>query len=71
MVTARVVGEIARLVPWTAPFARDGGHLVFIKGQRAEQELRECQHTLARFLCTHERTVPTSTGRVVVLRVGT
>lgn len=68
-VTARAVAKLAVLVPWTAPFARDGARLVFIKGQRADQELREAKHTLARQRCVHERTTLTSTGRVVVLRV--
>ncbi|MCS6900836.1 MAG: 16S rRNA (guanine(527)-N(7))-methyltransferase RsmG [Myxococcales bacterium] len=69
-VTARAVARMNVLLSWTVPFARPGGLLLFIKGQRAEEELREARKTLDRLRCTHERTEQTSTGRVVVLRVG-
>jgi 16S rRNA (guanine527-N7)-methyltransferase len=67
-VTARAVAKIAALLPWTAPFAKAGGRLLFIKGERAGQELADAAKALRRFRCTHERTVQTQTGRVVVLR---
>jgi len=70
VVTARAVAKIEALVPWTAPFAKTGGHLLFIKGERAPEELRAAKRVLAKFYCTHERTVVGSTGRVVVLKVG-
>ena len=69
-VTARAVAKLAALLGWTAPFARDGARLVFIKGQRAELELREAKRAMKLAGCTHEHTTPTRTGRVVVLRVG-
>lgn len=69
-VTARAVAAIEALLPWTAPFARSGGRLLFIKGERAAQELEQAKRALQRFRCTHDRTVLTPTGRVVVLRVG-
>ncbi len=69
VVTARAVAKLEALVPWTAPFARPGGHLMFIKGERAPDELRDAKNVLARFRCTHERTVVGSTGRIVVLKV--
>jgi 16S rRNA (guanine527-N7)-methyltransferase len=47
---------------------KPGGLLLLIKGQRAEEELREAQKMLARHRCTHEQTQVTTTGRVVVLR---
>jgi 16S rRNA (guanine527-N7)-methyltransferase len=68
-VTARAVARLATLVPWTAPFVRPGGSLLLLKGERAEAELEEAAAVIARFGCAHERTVVTSTGRVVVLRV--
>lgn len=69
-VTARAVAKIAALLPWTAPFAKRGGRLVLIKGERAPIELAEAHKPLRRFRVTHERTVTTPTGRVVVLAVG-
>jgi 16S rRNA (guanine527-N7)-methyltransferase len=68
-VTARAVAKLSALLAWTAPFARDGGQLVLIKGQRAELELRDAKRAMKLAGCTHERTTPTRTGRVVVLRV--
>jgi 16S rRNA (guanine527-N7)-methyltransferase len=69
-VTARAVAKLAALLPWTAPFARAGGRVLLIKGERAEQELTEAARVLKKLRCVHERTTVTSTGRVVVLRVG-
>lgn len=68
-VTARAVAKLTGLLPWTAPFARDGGRLVFIKGQRVDVELDDAKRAMKLAGCTHERTTPTRTGRVVVLRV--
>ncbi|MBX3197147.1 MAG: 16S rRNA (guanine(527)-N(7))-methyltransferase RsmG [Labilithrix sp.] len=70
VVTARAVAKIAALVPWTAPFAKEGGRLLLIKGARAGVELEEAAAVLRRFRCTHEGTHETPTGRIVVLRVG-
>jgi 16S rRNA (guanine527-N7)-methyltransferase len=69
VVTARAVAKIATLLGWTAPFAKEGGRLLFIKGERAEAELVDAKKELRRHKCTHERTVLTPTGRVVLLRV--
>ncbi len=70
VVTARAVGKVQALLPWTAPFAKRGGRLLLIKGERADQELGEAHKQLRRFRCTHETTVLTPTGRILVLRVG-
>lgn len=67
-VTARAVARLAKLLPLTAPFARPGGQVLLIKGQRADEELAEAETILRRVRVTHERTVVTPTGRVVVLR---
>lgn len=67
-VTARAVGKLANLVPLTAPFARPGGILLLVKGQRADEELAEAAKVIKAQHCTHEMTVPTPTGRIVVLR---
>ena len=68
-VTARAVGKMQALLPWTAPFARRHGKLLFIKGQRAPEELLEAKKPIRRFHCVHERTVQTTTGRLVVFRI--
>lgn len=70
VVAARALAPIKKLLAWTAPFAKPGGRLVLIKGERAETELHEAAKELRRFRCTHERTSLTPTGRIVVLRVG-
>lgn len=66
--TARAVGRLVTLVPQTAPFVRPGGTVLLIKGQRADEELAEATRVLAKHRCVHEKTVPTPTGRIVVLR---
>jgi 16S rRNA (guanine527-N7)-methyltransferase len=68
VVTARAVGRVKVLVPLLLPFARPGALVLLIKGQRAEEELLEAKATLAKLGAVHEKTVPTPTGRVVVLR---
>lgn len=70
VVTARAVARLVELIPWTVPFARRGGRILLIKGERAEEELAEAGSVLKRYRCTHERTVQTATGRVVILRAG-
>jgi 16S rRNA (guanine527-N7)-methyltransferase len=69
-VTARAVGKLTALLDWTAPFARPGGLLLFIKGERVDQELDDAAKRLARWRCTVESVTRTATGRVVAIRVG-
>lgn len=69
VVTARAVAKISALLPWTAPFAKRGGRLLFIKGARAEIELEDAKNALRRYRATYEATHLTPTGRIVVLRV--
>ena len=66
--TARAVGRLEVLVPWTLPFVRRGGIALLIKGQRADEELVEAAGAILKMGARHERTVETATGRVVVLR---
>jgi 16S rRNA (guanine527-N7)-methyltransferase len=68
VVTARAVGKLVALVPITAPLASPGGLLLLIKGQRAEEELSEAKKVLDKAGVIHELTVPTPTGRIVILR---
>jgi 16S rRNA (guanine527-N7)-methyltransferase len=69
-VTARAVGRLSVLVPLTAPFAKVGGLVLLVKGQRADEELAEAARVMVREHCAHEKTVDTPTGRIVVLRRG-
>jgi len=39
-VTARAVSALSKLIPITAPLVREGGELLFLKGERVEEELR-------------------------------
>jgi 16S rRNA (guanine527-N7)-methyltransferase len=64
-VTARAVAKIDELIPWTAPFAKPGARLLFIKGARADEELAEAKKTIARFKLAHDGTTLTPTGRIV------
>ena len=70
VVTARAVARLDLLVPLTAPLARPGGLVLLVKGQRADEELAEAKRALAEQRTTHEKTVATPTGRIVVLRRG-
>jgi 16S rRNA (guanine527-N7)-methyltransferase len=67
VVTARAVARLAKLVPLVAPFARVGGRLLLIKGQRADEELAEAKTALNAHHIRREATVATPTGRIVIL----
>lgn len=68
VVTARAVARLEALAPLTLPFARPGGLVLLIKGQRADEELAEARKVIAKQHAVHETTIATPTGRVVVLR---
>jgi 16S rRNA (guanine527-N7)-methyltransferase len=67
VVTARAVAKTEALVAFTAPLAKPGGRLYFIKGQRADEEVAEAARAMKRAGVAHQATVPTPTGRIVVL----
>lgn len=67
VVTARAVARLAQLIEWTAPFVRSGGTLLFIKGQQADEELKEAATVMKKFALHHMKTETTTTGRIVVL----
>jgi 16S rRNA (guanine527-N7)-methyltransferase len=69
-VTARAVGRLVMLIPLTVPFVRPNGIVLLIKGQRAEEELAEASWVLGRQRAGLEKTLPTPTGKIVVLRRG-
>lgn len=68
--TARAVGKIEVLVPLAAPLVRADGRLLFIKGEKADEERMAAQRMLMRHRCRHKATTLTPTGRVVVFEVG-
>jgi 16S rRNA (guanine527-N7)-methyltransferase len=69
VVVARAVAKLPALLPWTAPFAKPGGRLLLIKGERGDAELADARALARRYRCSHVRTVRTPTGRVLELRV--
>jgi 16S rRNA (guanine527-N7)-methyltransferase len=67
-VTARAVGRLATLAELTVPLAKaEGGLVLLIKGQKADEELAEATEALHQLKAVHAATVSTPTGRVVVL----
>lgn len=66
-VTARALGPLATAVELTVPFAKVGGLVLLVKGQRAEEELAAAQEALHLLHAAHAATVETPTGRIVVL----
>lgn len=69
-VVARAVGALPVLVELTVPFARVGGRVLLIKGQKAEEELTASDAALKAVKAVHVETIGTPTGRVVVLEKG-
>ncbi len=69
-VTARAVGKLEVLIPLAAPLIKTGGRMLFIKGERADDERMAAQKQLMRQRCRHRRTTQTPTGRVVVFVAG-
>ena len=65
--TARAVARLSLLIPLTVPLVKPGGLVLLIKGQRAEEELADAAAVLTRHRALHRETVPTPTGRIVVL----
>ena len=66
-VTARALASLDKLVPLAAPLLRPLGRRVFIKGQRADEELAAAASALRTRRVRHLGTRPTPTGRIVTL----
>jgi 16S rRNA (guanine527-N7)-methyltransferase len=49
VVTARAVSALRTLIPWTAPLARVGGRLAYLKGANVGAELDAAEKQLRRF----------------------
>lgn len=67
MVTSRAVGRLAVLLELTSPFARAGGHVVAIKGEKAHEEVEEAKGALHRLHCQVVETIRTATNTIVVI----
>lgn len=64
---ARAVGPLATIAELTVPFAKVGGKIALIKGQKADEELKEGEPALHLLKAVHGATIDTPTGRIVVL----
>ena len=49
VVTARAVSALKKLIPMTVPLLDDEGHLIFLKGRSAQEEIEAAQKVLKRF----------------------
>lgn len=66
-VIARAVGPLPVLAELTVPFAKIGGRVLLIKGERAEQELADAAGALHLLKAVHASTLTTPTGRIIAL----
>lgn len=83
-VIARAVGRMATLLELTVPFAKaphrhdeddddetaGSGEVFLMKGVKAEEELAEAAEALHLLKALHDGTVPTPTGKIVVVSKG-
>lgn len=66
-VTARALGPLAVAAELTVPLATVGGIVLLVKGQKAEEELREASGAIGLLGARHAGTIDTPTGKIVVL----
>ncbi len=69
--TVRAVGHLAVVAELAAPLVRPGGLVLAVKGAKAETELAEAAKAFGLVGARHAATIPTPTGRVVVLEKAT
>ncbi len=65
IVTARAVGKLNVLLELTVPFAKVGGHVLAIKGERAADEIIEAKQALHVLHCAVVDASRTLTGTIV------
>jgi 16S rRNA (guanine527-N7)-methyltransferase len=68
IVTARAVAPLRVLLELTVPFARPGGLVLAVKGEKAADELVAAASALRELHVAHEQTVRQPTASVVLLR---
>jgi 16S rRNA (guanine527-N7)-methyltransferase len=56
-VVSRAVASLDKLTKWSLPLLRPGGRMLAIKGERAEDEIREHRRVMASFGAVDERVV--------------
>ena len=62
-VTARAVAAIDKLVKWCAPLLKEGGHMAFLKGRSAADEIERAKYSLRKARLSAEiLTAPTLPG---------
>ncbi len=66
-VIARAVGPLRVLLELTVPLAKVGGVVLAVKGEKADAELLEAKPALHKLHSAHVQTIPTPTGRIVVI----
>jgi 16S rRNA (guanine527-N7)-methyltransferase len=66
-VIARAVGKLSVLLELTVAFAKVGGHVLAIKGERAQDEIAEAKRALHTLHCEVVNTHRTPTGTIVVI----
>lgn len=64
---SRAVGKLPVLLELSAAFAKVGGHILSIKGERAPEEIIEAKQALHALHCTVVDTHRTPTGTIVVI----
>jgi len=67
---ARAVGPLSVLAEYLAPLVRMRGLVLAVKGAKAEEELAQALEAMRTVGLVHEQTLPTETGRVVVMSKG-
>ncbi len=67
IVTARAVGKLPILLELTVPLARVGGHVLAIKGEKANEEIEASKEALYRLHSHVIDTQRTPTGTIVVI----
>jgi 16S rRNA (guanine527-N7)-methyltransferase len=68
IVTARAVAPLRVLLELTVPFAKPGGLVIAVKGEKAGDELAAAASALRELSTAHEQTVRQPTASVVLLR---
>lgn len=64
---ARALGHLAIVIELCGPLVKRAGVVIAVKGAKAEQELLESKKALALIGMAHVETIPTPTGRLVVM----
>lgn len=67
-VVSRALGPMAVLIELCAPLAKVGGHIIAMKGEKAQLEIDEAKSALHRLHCSVNNTHRTPTGTMVVIQ---